>query len=351
MNTKSLSNLASYTNPMQKAAQNILSAHRRPASARLSPHLRPSTSDNLRRARFQGEGLAKTRSDPVTLNSLLQSDGTNEHVSHTRHRFPPGLLSNHAEVLSKGPGAPAPLTAGPPGRRQVKPTAPEPFDAPSNQQGLQRYMDFDDNVLTPNPYTYQQDSKASFYPGRQSSLSLQSETWSSVQGTGNTEKNVRVFDTISPEEALYYYPKGLPPNFNQVSQVPDDWHIDYPILPEFRSLRNEEILLKARLAKVREDFYSGAFMLQRPWQVACQDMTKRRLAETIGTEYEEPEKPIDAVEYRKISIEDANMIPSHEHARPLVSMVFQSLANHPEFCKQTKLPRFQEQPSLQVSRW
>lgn len=201
MSVKTLTNLASYENPQQRTAQRILSRAREITTTQqiagpsvdhsAGPSAGPSTNPSA-----NPSGLNR--------NSILEWDARVE--AETRASPVP-----YNSILSNGPGAPRPLTAGPPGLRQYRPIA---NPATARQSVPLR----DHSTAAPSP---------SFFPsivselGRTTSqgVSLQRSTTFTPINLGPPETQMpasaTVYDTLSAEDARRWYRNGvLPSNFN-----------------------------------------------------------------------------------------------------------------------------------------
>ncbi len=354
MSVKSLTNLASYLNPMQKPAQKLLSRTRPlpiPANSytqagQSSSYRQPS--DVMGEERFLPFGSVRhTRSDPVATCDLLQSDRADENGGLNRPlRIPPGFYGPSQKginvqgfqaareptsdaILSKGFGAPQPLTAGPPGQRQYRASALE-STVNAMQGGFRRNCD--EQPLMPNPYTAQMQRRQPPYSIDDLGPSFDSEDLSSIRamlnlGESNDKRNAksRVMDSMSAEDARKWYPHGLPPNFNHDTvPVPRDW-TDYP-LDRMRERRRVENLT-THMAKTLDHFYSGTDMFSKTIAEATEEKKDQHFRERLGVIGGERKK------YRRnpnMSIEDAIRIPAHEHCGPLLSMAFQTFVNYNE---------------------
>ncbi|CAN8100109.1 unnamed protein product [Discula destructiva] len=116
---KTLTNLASYPNPSQRIAQKCLDRARE--TFRQAPGDSRPTSRSSSRPGFDGAAA------PASAYFGGGSGGGRD-SSMYYSRVPRNLYmtsSTRSSVLSNGPGAPQPLTAGPPGQRQYKPSTLE----------------------------------------------------------------------------------------------------------------------------------------------------------------------------------------------------------------------------------
>jgi hypothetical protein len=302
MSVKSLTNLASYPNPMQKNAQKMLSR------ARNTP------LPNLRDA----------RSDPIVMANLLQSDGAGDHEFQYRY----AKASSYSTILSKGLGAPQPLRAGPPGLRQHKLST---FDqAAVNRQ--RPTVNEDTAVLPPNTLQiasrrYQYSSEGVPIP------SSRSGGIASVHAVLSMDKStIKMGDTLSADEAQQlYYPRGLPANFN---------HHTSPATPVCHPLQESGLCrarsqdnMDAHRAKIDAFFYAGNEMLNKSIDDAITEKNRREFERTMGITSDYRKESKGKMVNQKFTIQEANAIPTSEHAAPLLSMLFQTLINHPSLSK------------------
>ncbi|KAI1801706.1 hypothetical protein F4811DRAFT_573856 [Daldinia bambusicola] len=370
MSTKTLTNLASYPNPMQKAAQKVLTRARQAPSM---PHhqVSDSISQNVGDLNVPlSFGSRNIRSDPVGSESLLQSDrldgrGTIQHLgpphlsiatTTTRERGP------YPAVLSKGPGAPQPLTAGPPGQRHFQPSnfngAPNSllkgfdksceydtfYDGPPPHQPLSSFQSQQpmQQPTQPTPQQPNPSYKSGVFPSSHPRVALLGR-----DGGGST----KMIDTITYEEARRFFPKGFPADFNFDTQpVGDDWAVMRLQEEEEKDNREKNKLLcqqppefqVAHKAKLDRDFYNGNYMINKNLRAAIHEKNTRDITRSLGSEYQEPRgnlmpKP-EKIDGRYISIEDANAIPTREHAESLLSVLYQSLDRSQGFSWQQKPP-------------
>lgn len=180
MTMKSLQNLASYPNPNQKRAQKALSRGTRAALEGYKSVARseePSTPLNrrtghqesfqihvdspsrLRHAQAEAIGYARHQDDgfwnPPDKSCAIQPDTVKPFETVVGGRTSDKFSS---ATLASGPGAPRPLSAGPPGQRQYRPsTFKSTFKALKPQaSGQDLDQDEDDDVLMITRQTLQQ---------------------------------------------------------------------------------------------------------------------------------------------------------------------------------------------------
>ncbi|RYP53220.1 hypothetical protein DL768_001724 [Monosporascus sp. mg162] len=369
MSVKTLTNLASYLNPMQKAAQKLLSRARPIATAtpiyaqaRQSPlYHQPSGIMGEQRS-LPLSSLRHTRSDPVAATSLQPERFDDNGYRNRSFRPPPGFAAplqkntigpgfqarrppTPSASLFQGAGVPQPLTAGPPGQRHYRTSALEStFSAMQN--GFRRTPGLDDDGSMPNPYNEQIHRRHLVYSGdRESSPSFGSERASSRQkmlglnraamletaamGLDEPKEQTKskiLADTLSAEEVDKWYPGGIPTEFNyDTTVVPEDWTKDYP-LGNTHERRRVESLATHMDGTIRH-FYSGTGMSNKTIAEAIEEKNRRVLKRTLGVIGGERSKTNGRIENSKIAIEDAIKIPAHEHVKPLLSMALQTLAN------------------------
>ncbi|RYP82522.1 hypothetical protein DL769_001628 [Monosporascus sp. CRB-8-3] len=369
MSVKTLTNLASYLNPMQKAAQKLLSRARPIAAAtptytqaRQPPlYHQPSGVMGEQRS-LPLSSLRHTRSDPVAAASLRPERFDDNGYPNRpfgpppgfrappqKNTIGPGIQARRAPAPSasmlRGAGVPQPLTAGPPGQRHYRTSALE-STVGAMQNGLRRTPGLDDDGLMPNPYNekihrghlvYSGDGEPSpaFGSERASSrqkvlgldraVMLETAAMGLDKPRGQTKSKI-LADTLGVEEVDKWYPGGIPTEFNYDTMVvPEDWTRDYP-LDNTHERRRVESLATHMDGTIRH-FYSGADMSNRTIAEAIEEKNRRVLKRTLGVIGGEMSKTKGKIEKPKIAVEDAIEIPAHEHVKPLLSMALQTLAN------------------------
>ncbi|KAI0454055.1 hypothetical protein F5B21DRAFT_525323 [Xylaria acuta] len=332
MNFNSLTNLASYPNPMQRAAQKVLASHR--PQPVLTTGVSPSNAYPDRRIVQYDVGVI------TDIGSQSQiSDSRSVHYDPEVEPFVSlDEASRFMPDLPKVRGAPAPLTAGPPGVRQLRPTAFE-------QETLQRARDFDDETPMMNPYRarlpFGQHTGGSSFEHESISDGEEEE-----DDHSHGHYNTLVFDTLSADEAIRFYPTGLPTNFNY-STLPVSGHWEAERLAKLEqsdvySTQCQESVGAERKQRIDNSFYSGSNTFKKSFDVAVSDHKHRGVARIVGRPYQEPPNDQGKVVNRQLQIRDASIMPASEHAKPLLSMVFQAISNRPEISPDIKLPRFEQ---------
>lgn len=164
MTVKSLHNLASYPNPNQKRAQKALSRGTKSiingisstsrSSASSTPLNRPQGHLDTVRERAPSPYTLKTaQSDPLAVQRLQDGASQPSGRENENAQTNEAKVNGHAVgpvsksvTLASGPGAPQPLTAGPPGQRQYRPSTFEStFKALQTQQQQRTLNDDDEN--------------------------------------------------------------------------------------------------------------------------------------------------------------------------------------------------------------
>ncbi|KAL7621586.1 hypothetical protein AAE478_008911 [Parahypoxylon ruwenzoriense] len=362
MPTKSLTNLASYPNPMQKAAQRILERARQPHHTMANQAPDFEKEYNLPVA-GPATGLRNAHPDPSAMARLPQSDRIDEYSGPYRSLGPrdPSLASpyardtyNHNDILSKGPGAPQPLTAGPPGQRQYRPSVFDPT-GDGSRKDMQKPRGLDENMPIDHPHQPFQSLQPSqapqhqrpMYPtSGQASSSYQSEGYPSIQapvgmGKASFHSNDKMFDSLPPEEAEEFYPHGLPSNYNyQPSAMGGDWWAQKlnllenakqpePHQRDALSRQRDPSFQAAHKEKLYSDFYAGTRTFTKSLDALLRENTRHDFVRTVGNA---PNKVTQGNNgnglYRQLTIEEANDIAIHKHAEPLLGMLYQNMVKH-----------------------
>lgn len=343
---RTITSLASYPNPSQKLAQKALARARETfkATAESSRSLTPNVSQQGAQRR-EGPGA---RSTPANLDR----DGPNTSGWTSKHD-----RSNNAtrsSVLSSGFGAPQPLTAGPPGQRQYKPSTLEAtFRAlqtgpqkPSSSATDEIHLDINPPLANvgksataiavsrpQSPHQAPPPIKDYF----EACKPIVKPTTNMVLRHDPSQPRRRTYDTLDAEAVRVYFPGGFPPDLGPPI---------VPLLsnsagrPEGRFPPSEEEL-RLRDARSKVAFYS-----------ATQDLTK-----TLDERVAEAQRKLEDLKHgfnsareraaacnaeidivfnssnlgkprHEFSIDFANELPTHEAAIPLVNMAFSTLLNY-----------------------
>ncbi|KAI1779010.1 hypothetical protein F4818DRAFT_437812 [Hypoxylon cercidicola] len=364
MPTKTLVNLASYKNPMQKAAQRILTKARQvPPTAGSQAY--PQVAAPKPPPGFSGPFGPPGMGPPGMGSKNNLSDSEHSFSEQAYKPFGPSPAMSAARdsspypaILARGPGAPQPLTAGPPGQRQFRPAAIEnpwlknvdkPHEANPWEDFSPRYQSF------PSAQAQQQRamhgaSQQSNAPHKQEGLppvnrwGATTVPWGMNMGRPSKEK---MSDTLTEAQARKFYPRGLPADFNYDTEpIADDWQARrLQEVGEVGKKPMNTVLLQQtpgwqaeHKAKLHRDFYGGNNMINKDLNTAIYEQNSRTMIRAIGSEMKESKKAEGRVDNRKLTVEQADDIPVHRHAEPLLSMVYQTLAERPG------LPKTQPNP-------
>ncbi|KAI0971985.1 hypothetical protein F4678DRAFT_460814 [Xylaria arbuscula] len=320
MNFNSLTNLASYPNPNQRAAQKLLASHR--------PNRTPAP----------GSQVSDSQSNPYNFESETLMPSSETPICEA--------------ALSRACGAPAPLTAGPPGVRQLRPATFE-------QETLQRPREFDDENPMMNPYKMyaplgQHFGDPSFEGESLSSAPVMEPTEEECDEDEDddndfyrSKKTDWVVDTLSAYDAAIFYPTGLPSNFNPHTEpISPQWvserleKLDREA--ELHSGRSRDVLQAERRLHVNNDFYSGVNTFNKTLDQVVLEHKRRSLDHIVGREFQAPQNNEGKVIHRPFRVRDVSSTPTSNLAEPLLSMAFQTLINRPEISPYIKLPRFEQ---------
>ena len=342
---RTITNLASYTNPSQKLAQKALDRARETfktateTTRSLTPNISQKGAQRRDGPGVRSNSASLDREGPVTSGWISRHD----HSSN----------ATRSSVLSSGPGAPQPLTAGPPGQRQYKPSTLEAtFRA--LQSGTQKPASSADekhldnnssmmnmgNSVPVNMSSRPQSPQQAPLPANdyfETCMPVVKPTTNMVLRYDPAQSRRRTYDTLSAEAVRGYFPNGFPPDLGPptvplLSNSAGRLEGRFPPTPE-------EIRLRDARSKIA--FYS-----------ATQNLTKTldmRIAEAQG-KLRDLELGINSTRERTAArnaeidvllnssklgqprhdfdIESANELPTHEAATPLINMAFSTLLNY-----------------------
>ncbi|KAK3695482.1 hypothetical protein B0T22DRAFT_455407 [Podospora appendiculata] len=339
---KGLTNLASYPNPMQKAAQ-------------------------LKLAKARTGNLAASRPNTPSSFSYTSSD-----IAKDRTTGAYGSAPNAA-------GTPQPLTAGPPGQRQFRPSTfsaairalgitedgnpsqsralpsnfqPNTFHevyGPAYAYGMRHAMDIRDAPMdnSDQPGLYPQVSllnerssaPTNSYNLAPSEVFVNSEPSSNFyDATMETESNAfNVRDSLPAEKVKDYYRQGFPIKYKYSGRycepAPDDWfdrlmNRSWPPVPEDLTQRRE---------KTDRQFYAGTRELAMDMDRILSDHQHRIFERSVGVIGEERERfkatqigSDGKVQLPPMSINEVNNTEERVHAEPLLVMALATLLRHKE---------------------
>lgn len=326
---KTLTNLASYPNPMQKKAQKALAKGRTAnldnrTNTPASPVYHPSDIGNGRSVPSPPGLHRRNPSDPTLVNI--------PHIESRRGVGPSGVARFPASgvcvqagrgtqqgwagyktggcgcgTLSTSAGAPPPLTAGPPGQRQYKPSTFEgtlkalhgnshrarnksqarlveypPASASSHPAPATNKNSLATGGPSPSP------ADGSIHLGYLSIAELESEPCAhpGLGGTptpGGDQAAHKIKETLSLEAAQKYFSNGFPSNYvGRSKPIESLWFEEYPLGRQTpRSLTAEELARRQR--KVDRAFYAGTGWLGKSMDDAFQELLRRRSEATVGS--------------------------------------------------------------------
>ncbi|WYZ39195.1 hypothetical protein EsH8_III_001109 [Colletotrichum jinshuiense] len=387
LTVKSLHNLASYPNPNQKRAQRALLCARPsvtpaiPAGTNMSRTATPSFGAPLESSDIGNDGShspglfrsAKTGpTDVLKLQAELKAtrdstatwrvDGTTP---------PPGLVNAHSihgnnqsaaykSTLATGPGAPRPLTAGPPGHRQYRALA---FDTAMKtlNSGLKTVvssdepMNGDSRTVPCGIYKNVLHDMAKFSSSATPDLvraGLSSLLCNSTPDADHYQNSVdsRKVSDIDMEKILEFIKLGPGinesngdisrcPNSLPASVIPtipgEDWQDEYPRsdrpiwTPGTCRMTEEE--LQRRNERINNLFHAGTGELGKSLESIINDADFRQFKRDVGVIGDRrPKVKPEKIEYPPISIQQANDMTDKETAEPFVTMAFSSLLSHVE---------------------
>lgn len=358
LSVKTLTSLASYTNKHQKAAQKILERARMStkaaaeASRAISPNPCGQDLDGAS-AHFSSYGLGREGSEHFSRVPR------NTHINS----------SARSSVLSNGPGAPQPLTAGPPGQRQYKASTLEgPLRALNAQKPPP--SSFDESHLNNTPVALpkmhsQHSVKKVDLPNfmEQQTKELRKTGGSqTLQTSGHNPKATtnehpwgrnpsfpptpwvsESTETRTLEQIQEYYPKGFTPyyNSNKFVHVPDHDTSLPPLMgPSARCLYPD---LEARSQSNAR--HRAAFYWRKEEHLKAFDQVTREFAQKLQNQHmgisdsaeilaahQAELDPIfsssDVGKALNISVTFVDQMQTHEVAKPLLNMAFTTLSTY-----------------------
>lgn len=375
---KTLTNLASYPNPNQKMAQRCLDRARETFKA-AAENIRPTNNDPSRPG-FNGAGPS---SSSYLSGSGRESSDYYSRVPRNSHMN----SSTRSSVLSNGPGAPQPLTAGPPGQRHYKAStlegplralqesAQKPYSLtmaaesllgtnppnssvlsnlsrPASTKMSEASRDADRDIKTTrsprrpsSPYPMEQHS---FDIAQSASRSMYYETrHHHVHTMVSNQKNIwtnRMRETKTEDELGEYYPDSrgsLPFDYNPATLItaPDDnSDLKFPTGRVLPTELEAGIEREVDLARHRKRFYAGdSEFLFRPWEYRFDEICDEVRDWEPGTvdngghltlaQIEAAVDPSQLGKTRNISVGLISQLEPHDAARPLLPMLYWTLAN------------------------
>ncbi|KAH6973551.1 hypothetical protein BKA56DRAFT_619767 [Ilyonectria sp. MPI-CAGE-AT-0026] len=386
MTVKSLHNLASYPNPNQKRAQKALLRGAKPTLNGLSEVIRNHAPPSPRNRSFQPEilkrvsvsptSLRPAQSDPTALRKVqeeshlkpgfnrsttfqLESSPLSEMTSHGNTTHPTSTPTSTSTstttsmTLASGPGVPQPLTAGPPGQRQYRPSTFEStFKAlqpnVASRNGGNDDDDDDENMSALTQHTLVQagiddlefvsDSASSVYRAAGSS-SPEARPMAVLKKMISSTDDV--FAGTNDQHAMmaswnqeHRYHKGMflptwtwPSEPFHTNWTPLSTRMAGPWKPGTDRLTDD--VIAARNEKINRDWHAGADFLGKTMEDVVDEARHRGAGKTFGAIGDgRPLKTKD--KYGPIDVTEANRMSVAEHAKPLLNMAFASVLRHVE---------------------
>lgn len=363
MPVKSLHNLASYPNPSQKKAQKALLRGTKPNltgfsaapdnNASSSPFLRSvDTADDSRDGYVMSSNLLRpAQSDPAGLRRDQEELWSGPSLSRTYTNRPSHLSSFNlvrkdessgselvSTTLSTGPGAPRPLTAGPPGQRQYRPSTFEStFKAltfAEEQQNLGR----DEHGRSVASRGMQNDGL-----GGEKSMNLASPYPASMDmdpvGTRQamapwalpddylppTQVSDRPRSVLGPVGTAAYTRIMIPAASQSPLSTSSDASWYHERCAQVASIANKG--LAARNERVDSHWYAGADLLGKSISDHIDEAWHGKVENKYGAVGDgRPSK--NKSQYRPLEMPTAERMSVAEHAEPLINMLFGTMLRH-----------------------
>lgn len=365
MTVKSLQNLASYPNPNQKRARKALMgakssvqltvpatrAHSPPKPALIRPIGSPPKPDNsgsrapvaetpsFGLSQKLGVGLAAQHDTGSNVPTIYPSPA----ASGTAQQSHQGDTNASSATMTPGPGAPRPLTAGPPGQRQYRPSTFEStFKALQSKNQQENGLSAEDGYgmsMTPGVQAWSEKAQ------RQGVWSVGRSSVGQVAGPPRNSVTDQTYMSLHGERAPGFIlgdelaqpgPVTIDNGRNEVGNVPgDSWmptghdvgHEDRPKnKPGTDHLSDAQ--LTARNNKIDRWWYSGSTMLsKRSTNTTGTETAFSRLDKELGAIGDG--RPMKSAESRRLmSIPEAAQMAPSEHAAPLLDIALASLERY-----------------------
>ncbi|GKT62378.1 coatomer subunit [Colletotrichum tofieldiae] len=388
---KGLQNLASYPNPNQKRAQKTLLRARpgatpAPSTGNLSRTATPSYGVQA----FDVSDLAKNGSNSPGLfhsaktdpNAILKLQVDQRPVGELNASWransatpppPPGLFPAHniqrslphsayKSTLATGPGAPRPLTAGPPGQRQrQRQCRTSTFDSAIKELngGSKTDVSYDGSVnndILPVPKATHNNTsldalrlvgsetpdhlKAGLPSLLCNSTPDADHLYQAPIDSGKLSDvemmKILQYMNLGPNANVHDYKNrsrqpevGIPVIFGE------KWVAEYPQSDRSRLAQGTWMIaqdeLQRRTERVNQLFYAGTGELGKSLESVVKDAEFNNFKRQVGVIGDRrPKAKLEKVEYPPISIQQANNMTNKEAAEPLVALGISSVLNHIE---------------------
>lgn len=387
LTVKSLNSLASYPNPNQQKAQKALRA--RPGARSAASNSGNTLTDRSATPSFGtfSFGCSDTETgrstSPTTLRGVLAGgsmtfppEGRQRQTGPVRQvtSIPPGFEtvdlqgannSYNANTvyqpdLGTGPGAPKPLTAGPPGQRQYKvANSDTALRNPPNSTPHKFVVADDDPAAVEFRALLQNTSKlaatemlcpanasgVTTYPAGEGEPSFHGVCEAPIPESARAPalgaqivkpptlkagtKSTHTWDTRCFDEVKHFYPRGGP-SFQNFTELDSDWQTMYPLHPAWQSkegvFRRSEMHIQRRNDAIHRQFYAGADAFAKSVGQLAREAENRHHQETVGVIGQgRPQR--GQVKQGKLEIHEANEMSTAEAAKPFLTMMLTSMIN------------------------
>ncbi|KEY68684.1 hypothetical protein S7711_00558 [Stachybotrys chartarum IBT 7711] len=351
MPVKSLQNLASYPNPNQKAARRALClgaklnktdlASHGVSSSTSAPGAVPAPSADCSPSRCftpnpRSEAGSNRISNLPTAIKRPTSSAAGGSYSHA-------VSSN--TTLATGPGVPRPLTAGPPGQRQYRPST---FD--STFKALQGYslshaIEEDETLLLARQTVMQAGienlacvsdsfSEVTNWPGCASPVPFVVSNADSYAGlgSGTVWPHEKMIATGQPVREMEDYIDRTPFTGLPASLRNTVVHEHKPFCHDMErfqpgTTRLSEAAIEARNERIDRLWYEGSDLLGKCSDDIAGHAFQKKTTTSLGVIGDgRPKK--GKPEHTPISIDEANRMPTSDHAKPLLNMALASLERY-----------------------
>ncbi|EQL02582.1 hypothetical protein OCS_01715 [Ophiocordyceps sinensis CO18] len=354
MPVKSLNNLASYPNPTQKNAQKALLGGRFKLGGMPSPGISASHPHSLRQqaGSSSDEPNVELLATPMGLLRPAETDvsATLDHHQLSTRLLPTArslspVSSVEADMApapttfanGNGNGTPRPLTAGPPGQRQYRPSTFEStFKA---LQSKHKGNGFSKEDVEGFAIAHQILAHA----GIEDISSLDAELFEQpASDPPEKEQDYGDLSALVRASKPDFAPRRPCVVETAAPASPWDPSLDVSLAhwrdasPTSReryvpgTARLTEQMIKARNERIAAHWYAGSELLGKSPEDVLHESNYRILQRSYGVIGDgRPNKP--KVDYRPMEVAEASRTPVSEHTKPLLNMAFATLVHHIEY--------------------
>jgi hypothetical protein len=339
---QTLQRLSKFDNPMQSLALSRLSEFSVAKSKGLAPTLdNPAVAvEELLRLKHQSlagtSSKAETASQkPGELNRTFQFPPSGFVGSSTTQTnplfgaFSPSTMTSSEDPALRRPGHPAPLTAGPPGQRQLQGAVYKPSISHSDS-----FWVSDPRPSVFNPFGAAHGQPSSVWPDAVNIEPFQPHIPQSIvpphDGGGC---NSSLVDTVSIPVASKYYPGGFPSDMTgrvvplthlaqkEMEQISNDL--------ECQTAEDDELAKKAE--ELDNWFYGGQRRLAAMSAVDHireHEERQREAGNPLGPKGQSYRKFFPTIQNKPLSVEESNKMTTADAAAPLLDAAFGSLLSY-----------------------